>query len=108
MLLSLSILFLAGLLLFNSGVRKLCCASEYQIFTSPDGEYHISVYRITVFPMMMPGSAGDAPGFVRLYDNYNNILEEQDVDMVQLVDDIEWSEDKVNIKLFAEWDLPRK
>lgn len=100
------IVCLTLIFLFNPTVRKLCCAAEYQTFTSPAGDYYIKVYRVKVFPMMMPGSAGDAPGFVRLYTSDNNILAEKDVDMVQLINDIEWSKDKVYIKLFVEWDLP--
>ena len=96
------------LFLFNPTVRKQCLAAEYQTYTSPGAEYRIVVYRIKVFPMMMPGSAGDAPGFVRLYDRNNQILAEKDVDMVQLIDAPEWSPDKVHIKLFADWELPQQ
>ncbi len=92
--------------LFNSTIRKLCCATEYQTFTSPNGEYNITVYRVRAFPMMMPGSAGDAPGFVRLYNQDNQMLAEKDVAMVQIINDVEWSKNKVYIKLFTEWDLP--
>jgi len=74
--------------LFNPTVRKYCCATEYKTFTSPNGEYHIIVYRIKVFPMMMPGSAADAPGFVKLYNRNNNVIYEKNVDMVQLIDDV--------------------
>ena len=58
--------------------------------------------------MVMPGGSGDAPGFVRLYDKDNRILEEKDVELVQLVDDVKWSGSSVHIKLFADWTLPSK
>jgi hypothetical protein len=30
----------------------------------------------------------------------------RDIEMVQLIDNVEWSDNKVYIKLFAEWGLP--
>ncbi len=106
LLILISIAIALFLTLFNTTVRKYCCAEEYNSFSSPNGEYHVKVFRIKVFPMMMPGSAGDAPGFVRLYGKNDKILEEKDIEMVQIVEDVEWSENKVYMKLFAEWDLP--
>jgi hypothetical protein len=107
LLLAISIIVVtAYLILFNMTVRKNCCADEHKTFTSPDGRFQIVVFRIQVFPMMMPGNSGDAPGFVRLYGKNRKILEEKDIEMVKLIEDVEWSKDKVYIKLFAEWDLP--
>lgn len=92
---------------YNPTVRKFCCAKEYNIFTSPNGEYQVIVYRIPVFSMMMPGSSGDAPGFVRLYTKNKKILAQKDIDMVQLIENVEWSKNKVYIKFVAEWNLPK-
>jgi hypothetical protein len=55
----------------------------------------------------MPGQSSDAPGFVRLYDlRSGRILQEKDVEMVQLIDQFEWSSTNLYIKLFADWKLP--
>ena len=81
-------------------------ATEYRTIESPDGNYKIVVYRIPAFSISMPGQSGDAPGYVRLYDKVGRILEEQNVDMVQNIDHADWEDNKVRIKLFAEWDLP--
>jgi hypothetical protein len=54
----------------------------------------------------MPGQASDAPGRVQLYDRHGKLLRETKVEMVQLVDHVDWTEKKVRIKLVAEWDLP--
>jgi hypothetical protein len=55
-------------------VRKYCCADEYKTFSSPGGEFQIVVFKIHIFPMMMPGSSGDAPGFVRLFGKTEKYL----------------------------------
>ncbi|MFL6229659.1 MAG: hypothetical protein ACJ741_12880 [Pyrinomonadaceae bacterium] len=80
-------------------------ASEYKTFQSPDGKFKVVVYS---YPMLISsvGGAGDAAGFVRLYDSRGHVLEEEGVEMVQLVDQIEWEKEKVDIKLIAEWRLP--
>lgn len=80
-------------------------ASEYRTFQSPDGKYRIVVYD---YPMLISsvGGGGDAPGFVRLYDNRGRVLGEEDVEMVNQVDQIYWDKDKVDVKLVAEWRLP--
>ena len=55
----------------------------------------------------MPGQSSDAPGFVRLYDlRTGRLLQEKDVEMVQLIDQFEWSPTNLCIKLFADWRLP--
>lgn len=54
----------------------------------------------------MPGQYGDAPGYIRLYDNAGHVLAETDVVMVQIADRVTWEKNKVNIWLVAEWDLP--
>ncbi len=58
------------------------------------------------WPALMPGQAGDAQGMVRLYDRHGRLLQETQVDMVQLVDQVDWTESMVRIKLIAEWPLP--
>lgn len=54
----------------------------------------------------MPGQAGDAPGYVRLYNKFGDMLYEKDVDMVQNIEVVHWYGDRVDIKLFAQWELP--
>jgi hypothetical protein len=56
----------------------------------------------------MPGSAGDAPGFVRLEAKNGNTVLQQDVDMVQNIEEVEWLRREVCIKLFATWELPAR
>ena len=54
----------------------------------------------------MPGSTGDAPGYIQLYNKQHQLLQQQEVEMVQLVSDIEWQPKQVSIKFIADWDLP--
>ena len=79
---------------------------EYESFTRPDGNYKVVVLRMQVWPALMPGQSGDAPGLVRLYNRRGEVLHETNVEMVQLVSNVEWREKRVNIKLVAEWELP--
>jgi hypothetical protein len=81
-------------------------AQEYASFTRPDGRYRVVVVRTPAWPALMPGQASDAPGRVELYDQHGKLLRETKIDMVQLVDHVDWEEKKVRIKLIAEWDLP--
>jgi hypothetical protein len=53
-----------------------------------------------------PGSAGDAPGFVRLQTWDGKVLQEQDIEAVHVVDRIRWSPTRVDVPLIAEWPLP--
>lgn len=93
--------------LFFPSLNKACCSGEYKAFLSPDGHWAVKVYRIDNILLMMPGSSGDAPGYVRLVDRQGTVFAEQDVEMVQLVEQVEWSEAQVNIKFVADWVLPR-
>ena len=80
--------------------------SVYATFSRPDGRYQVVVLRRTVWPSAMPGQSGDAPGTVELRNQRGDVLQHAEVEMVQLVDQVEWSDRKVLIKLVAEWDLP--
>ena len=75
-------------------------------FVRADGAYKVILFRKPL-PAVMPGQAGDAPGVVRLYDGSDRLLAEADVEMVQLVEDVDWSNDKASIKLVVEWELSR-
>jgi hypothetical protein len=80
---------------------------EYRTFASPDSRYKVVVFRSSVLMPVLPGQSSDAPGKVKLYDRAGNVLREAKVDMVQLVDHVEWEPRKVTIKLIAEWELPQ-
>ena len=75
-------------------------------FSRPDGAYRVVLLRKPL-PAAMPGQAGDAPGVVRLYDRAGRLLAQAHVEMVQLVEGVDWSDDKAAIKLVVEWDLSR-
>jgi len=102
-LIAVPILFVLTFLLGRFAIRSL--AREYRTFLSPSGDYRVVVYRI---PMLFgfPGQSGDASGFVRLYDKSNHVLQQKDVDMVEVVDRVDWRGDHVEIELFADWLLP--
>lgn len=79
---------------------------EYASFTRPDGHYRVVVIRKKVLTALMPGQASDAPGEVWLYNQQGNVLYKTDIQMVQLVDHVDWQDKKAYIKLIADWDLP--
>lgn len=89
---------IAALLYFGSAWLP---EQEYRSFPSPDGRHRIVVYRQTMLPSVMPGQSGDAPGTLRLYDDRGRVLNEARVEMDQLVDRVDWEEQRV-----AEWELP--
>lgn len=85
---------------------KYFSEEEYRSFMSPQGHYVVTVFRTPVFPSIMPGQSGDAPGVVKLFDYKGKVLQKTKVEMVQLVDTVEWETNKVRIKNVVEWNLP--
>jgi hypothetical protein len=98
-----SLMFAAFFLYFGP---SLFLDQEYKSFPSPDGKYRVVVFRKSTFPSVMPGQSGDSPGAVRLYDHNGNVLQQAKVEMVQLVDRVDWESRKVIIKFVADWELP--
>jgi hypothetical protein len=83
-------------------------ATVYRTFERGDRAYRVDVMRYpTRFPSFsFAGQAGDAPGYVRLCDSRGHVLEEVRVDMVSLVDQVEWEAGRVRVGLVATWYLP--
>ena len=80
---------------------------EVATYERPDHRYKVVVVRrFTGWPAAMPGQSGDAPGFVRLYDRSGRLLHETPVDMVQVVDGVDWQDRRAVIKLVADWQVP--
>lgn len=82
-------------------------AGIYKTFRSPDERYRVEVWR---YPELYaaPGDSGGAPGFVRLVDSKSGkTIERKATEMVMLIDSVRWSSSSVDIKLFAEWSLPK-
>ena len=75
-------------------------------FERPDHRYSVIVLRKHGIWPGHPGQAGDAPGVVRLVDRSGRVLDETSVDMVQLVETVDWQDRRVAIKLVADWPLP--
>ncbi|HEY3741778.1 MAG TPA: hypothetical protein VGL53_18130 [Bryobacteraceae bacterium] len=79
----------------------------YETLESPDHRFKLMVYRKPIWPSSMPGQASDAPGIVRLYDGSGRLLNEAPVDMVQQLNDVEWSADHVDVPLVFNFKLPK-
>ncbi|AVS77438.1 hypothetical protein C8234_04660 [Paracidovorax avenae] len=97
---------ISGWLSLTLAGRKLCCSGIYKTFSSPDQRFQVAVFRTSQPWPVAPGSAGDAPGFVRLMTRAGGVLQEQDVEAVQLVEQVRWTPRSVEIPLIAEWALP--
>lgn len=82
---------------------------EYTRFDSPDGRYQVVVTHraFHAFLPMMPGSSGDKPGFVAIYDQAGNGYGTIPVPMVNMATEIRWEEGRASIKLVGEWGLRR-
>lgn len=95
------------LLLAYSVMRPVEGGTEpFAIYSRPDGKFSVLVVRERSWLSVMPGHGGDVAGEVRLLDAEGHVLERQRVEMVQLVEKVEWSDDRVSIKLIADWKLP--
>jgi len=98
------VLLVCAIGLFAAPISSAQDLEVMRTFSRPDGAYRVILLRKPM-PAAMPGQTGDAPGVVRLYDRAGRLLAQADVEMVQLVESIDWSNDKASIKLVVEWDL---
>lgn len=80
-------------------------ATYYLTIPSPDGKYQLVVYSV---PMLfaMPGGGSDAPCYVQLQNKSGKILNEGYLEMVQLLDRIDWEKDSVTVAITHTWSLP--
>jgi hypothetical protein len=103
---------LAGLLLLVALAAAVAISISWPTdelhatFTSPDGQYRVEVYRRPAWPGVFPGQGSDAPGRAVLMDRSGRVLGEADLEMVQLVDAVEWGERSASIRAIAHWKLP--
>lgn len=79
---------------------------RHATFTRPDGRFAIVVVRQRAWRPALPGQGSDGPGEVQLQDAQGRILKRAPVEMVQLVDNVQWLDRHVVIKLVADWPLP--
>jgi len=99
-------ILLSSFLLFTTPVvMKICCASEYRTFNSPDRNNYLKVYRYKPFYMVMPGGAGDASGYIQLYNKNDELMREKEIEMIQMANNVQWTKSHVKIKLIANWKL---
>ena len=103
----LAVLIVGVLVAFSLRAWRWSGAEEYRTFASPDGRFQIVVYRIPS-RIAMPGQSSDSPGYFQLRDaRTGRTLRERSVEMVQLVDRIEWSPTNVDVGLLENWSLPQ-
>lgn len=103
----LAVVVISVLVAFGLRAWRRSGAEKYRTFASPDGRFQIVVYRIPS-SVAMPGQSSDAPGYFQLRDTRTGrVLQERSVEMVQLVDLIEWSPTNVDVRLLADWSLPQ-
>ncbi len=77
---------------------------EFRRFVSPDGRHALIVYRRPLV-FAAPGQAGDAPGIIVLETAGGTELRRRSVEMVQLVDEPQWTPGRVKVKLLLDWPL---
>ncbi len=80
--------------------------AQYRVINSPDSRFRLVVYRRQTWHSTMPGQGSDAPGVVRLYDRSGHLLDEAEIPMVQQINDLEWTKDRVTVPLAFDWKLP--
>ena len=84
--------------------------SQYSRVTSPDGRF----YAVATFPIwqsyvpVMPGQSGDKSGRITIYSADGRSCGSTPIEMVSFIRDLEWGEDRAQIRLVAEWDLAHR
>jgi len=91
-LVGLSLLVVAVFLSING--RGL--AQYHSTVQSPDARHKIVVYRVPML-VAMPGQGSDAPCYIQLQTKSGKILNEGYMEMILLMDPIEWNKDSVSI-----------
>jgi hypothetical protein len=85
----------------------LVITTESWRVTSPDGRF----YAVVTSPIwqsyvsVMPGGGSDKSGYVTVYTREGKSCGRAPVEMVWMIQDMEWSETNAELKLVAEWDL---
>lgn len=101
-------LMAAPVILYGAfALARYLLTEEYTRYASPEGRFHIVVYRQPMFSVM-PGQGSDAPGYVELIGANGRVWERQDIEMVQLSSAPHWSDKRVSMKLQFDWQLPVK
>lgn len=93
-------------LLLGLSLRAGARLDRVATFDRPDHRYAVIVLRKHVTWPRRPGQASDAPGVVRLVDGAGHVLHETPLEMVQLVETVDWQDHRVVVKPVADWPLP--
>ena len=91
-----------ALALFSCGGSD---GKPYRVFESPDKQHRIVVWAKSGFGIGGPGQGGDQPGYFQLEDAQGKVLEKQNIEMVQLVDRVEWNANEVDVRPHVTWKL---
>jgi len=80
---------------------------EYRRISSPDGKY-FAVAKYHAYQSWLPifpGQSGDKSGWVIIFKKDGTKIGEADVDMVQMIQEINWKPDAAELRLVATWKL---
>jgi hypothetical protein len=80
--------------------------SPYMSFAHPSGHFQVVVYQSGFRFFALPGQGSDAPGHVKLLDGSGHELQSAKIDMVQMVDHVEWRAHSVWVMPGLVWPLP--
>ncbi|MDJ0932925.1 hypothetical protein [Breoghania sp.] len=74
-------------------------------YEAPDKRHAVVPLRQTNTPFITPGHGSDAPGHLCLIDTQHRILAEAPVDMIFLVEEVDWQEGEIRIRDIVTWDV---
>jgi hypothetical protein len=97
-----------GMLVVAIGIGAYVAMTQlepYRTFSSPDGAYRIEVLRRASPVPGIPGQGSDASGEVRLVDRSGRVIQTAPLELVQLVDAVEWGSDEVRVGALGHWRL---
>lgn len=90
-------LLAAATMLFYQSKHKR--PSIHAVFSHPGGKMRLVIERQSPswLSSAMPGQGSDVPGIAKLVNENDKILDQRDIEMVQLVDGVQWRSDRVTI-----------
>jgi hypothetical protein len=100
------LIFTVLLLILGTGYWYAQKPKAYRHYVSPDQKFSVTIYRDSRF-FGLAGKSSDAPGTIVLRRSSDGEeLQRMAIEMVQLVDNVNWETGRVEVFPVADWPLP--
>lgn len=86
---------------------QIVLAKDVSRYPSPNNDFTVVLKRLPYFSVFSaPGSSGDAPALVVLETSSGKKLKSVRLEMVQMLNSVQWKEDSVVINETISWSIP--